>query len=72
VASKHVVGWHMAATMPEKLVTTALQQAFLAQLPTQELVVDSDRGGQYCGNAYRALLHQRGAVCSQSRRSRTR
>ena len=30
--------------------------------------VHSDRGGQYCGNAYRALLHQHGAVRSQSRR----
>jgi transposase InsO family protein len=68
VASKHVVGWHVAATMPEELVTTALQRAFLAQPPTPELVVHSDRGGQYCGNAYRALLHRHGAVRSQSRR----
>ena len=42
--SKHVVGWHVAATMPEELVTTALQRAFLAQLPTPGLVVHSDRG----------------------------
>ena len=54
--------------MPEELVTTALQRAFLAQPPTPELIVHSDRGGQYCGNAYRALLHQHGAVRSQSRR----
>ena len=58
----------MAATMPKKLVTTALQRAFLAQPSTPELIVHSDRGGQYCGNAYRALLHQHGAVRSQSRR----
>ena len=44
VASKHVVGWHVAATMPEELVTTALQRAFLAQPPTPQLVVHSDRG----------------------------
>ena len=68
LASKHVLGWHVAATMPEDLVTTALQRAFLAQPPTPELVVHSDRGGQYCGNAYRTLLHQHGAVRSQSRR----
>ncbi|OGX87425.1 hypothetical protein BEN47_10885 [Hymenobacter lapidarius] len=30
VASKHVVGWHAAATMPEELVTTALQRGFLS------------------------------------------
>ena len=44
VATKHVVGWHVAATMPEELVTTALRRAFLAQPPTPELVVHSDRG----------------------------
>ena len=54
--------------MPEELVTTALQRAFFAQPPTPSLVVHSDRGGQYCGNAYRALLHRHGAVRSQSRR----
>ena len=68
VVSKHVVGWHVMATMPEELVTTALQRAFLAQPPTPELLVHSDRGGQYCGNAYRALLQEHGAVRSQSRR----
>lgn len=67
-ASKHVVGWHVMATMPEELVTTALQRALWAQSPTPGLAVHSDRGGQYCGNAYRALLQAHGAVRSQSRR----
>jgi transposase InsO family protein len=30
--------------------------------------VHSDRGGQYCGKAYRKLLHDHEALCSQSRR----
>ena len=68
VASKRVVGWHVMATMPEELITTAWQRAFLAQQPAAGLVVHSDRGGQYCGNAYRALLHAHGALRSQSRR----
>ena len=72
MATKHVVGWYVAATMPEELVTTVLQRAFLAQQPIPEFVVHSDRGGQYCGNAYRDLLHQHGAVRSRSRRGRTR
>ena len=54
--------------MPEELVTTALQRGFFAPPPTPSLVVHPDRGGQYCGNAYRALLHRHGAVRSQSRR----
>ncbi|WP_162550137.1 hypothetical protein [Hymenobacter nivis] len=54
--------------MPEELVTTASQRAFFAQPPSPDLLVHSDRGGQYSGNACRALLHQYGAVRSQSRR----
>ena len=68
MASKQVLGWHVAATMPKKLVNTALQRVFLAQPSTPELIVHSDQGGQYCGNANRALLHQHGAVRSQNRR----
>lgn len=68
MTSKQVVGWQVGATMPEELITTALQRAFWAQPPTPGLLVHSDRGGQYCGNAYRQLLHDHGAVRSQSRR----
>ena len=57
MASKQVVGWQVGATMPEELVTHALQRAFWPQPPTSGLVVHSDRGGQYCGNAYRQQLH---------------
>ena len=42
--TKHVVGWHVGATMPEELVTTALQRAFFAHPPTPGLLVHSDRG----------------------------
>ena len=68
MASKQVVGWHVMATMPEELITMALQRAFWAQPLTPGLLVHSDRGGQYCGNAYRQLLHDHQALRSQSRR----
>ncbi|WP_223654376.1 IS3 family transposase [Hymenobacter psoromatis] len=68
MASKLVVGWQVGATMPEELVTSALQRAFWAQSPMPGLLAHSDRGGQYCGNAYRQLLHDHQAVRSQSRR----
>ena len=67
-ATKHVVGWHVGTTMPEELVTTALQRVFFAQPPTPNLIVHSGRGGQYCGNAYQQLLHDHEAVRSQSGR----
>jgi putative transposase len=68
MASKQVVRWQVGATMPEELVTRALQRAFWSQPPTPGLLVHSDRGGQYCGNAYRQLLHDHEALRSQSRR----
>jgi len=68
MASKHVVGWQVGATMPEELATRALQRAFWSQPPTPGRLVHSDRGGRYCGNAYRKLLHDHQALRSQSRR----
>ena len=55
-------------TMTKKLITSALQHAFWAQPPTPDLLVHSDRGGQYWGSVYRKLLHDHQAVRSQSRR----
>ncbi|MDO7888239.1 DDE-type integrase/transposase/recombinase, partial [Hymenobacter cheonanensis] len=63
--TRQVVGWRVLDTMPEELVTSALRQA---RRPAPGLVVHSDRGGQYCANAFRALLDQYGCRRSQSRR----
>ena len=69
LASKQVVGWQaVGATGPEASVIRTLQRTFWAQPPTPGLVVHSDRGGQYGGNAYRTLLHGHQALRSQSRR----
>jgi len=64
MASKQVVSF----SMPEKLVINTLQRAFWAQSPAPGLLVHPDRGGQYCGNAYRKLPRNHQAVRSQSRR----
>ena len=68
VAGQFVVGWRVPGAMPEALAATALQRALLAQRPAADLVVHSDRGGQYCGKACRAPLHQHQALRSHSRR----
>ncbi len=68
VCTKQVVGWQVRADMPEALVTTALQRALRAQRPAPGLIVHSDRGGQYVGNAYKALLRDANAQLSHSRR----
>ena len=56
MASKQVVGWQVGATMPEELVTRAVQRAFWSQPPTPGLLVHSDRGPDPVG---RAVLWQR-------------
>ena len=66
---RQVVGWQVLATMPEEVVTSALRMALLARRPAAGLLVRSDRGGQYGGNAYRALLAQHECLRSQSRRA---
>jgi hypothetical protein len=43
--------------MPEELVIKALQRGFWSQPPASGLLMHCNRGGQYCGNVYRKLLH---------------
>ena len=73
VCTEHVVGWQVRAGMPGALVTSALQRALLAQRPalpgtTPGLIIHSDRGGQYVGNACKALLRDAKAQLLHSRR----
>ena len=68
MCTKLVVGWQVRTDRPGALVTSAWQRALLAQRPRPGLVVHSDRGGQYVGNAYKALLHGAEANRSHSRR----
>ena len=62
------MGWQVRADMPKALLASASQRAMLAQRPTPGLSVHSDRGGQYIGNVYKALLHGANAQLSYSRR----
>lgn len=68
VCSKQVVGWQVRADMFKILLTNALQRALPAQPPAPGLLVHSDRGGQYVGKVYKALLHDAKAQLSHSRR----
>jgi transposase InsO family protein len=68
VYTKQAVGWQVRADMPEALVIMALQRALLAQRPAPGLIVHSDRGGQYVGNAYQTLLRDAKTQLSPSRR----
>jgi putative transposase len=55
------------ATMPEELVTMALQRAFWPNSP-HPCCSCTPTGAASTGNAYRAILHRHGAERLQSRR----
>ncbi len=65
--SRRVVGWDLAALMTETLVLEALRQAIGLRQPPPKLIHHSDRGGQYAGAAYRAVLRRAAMRQSMSR-----
>ena len=66
--SRRVVGWSMDKGLGAELAVKALQMALLARRPVVGLLLHSDRGVQYCANAFRALTGERGIVQSMSRK----
>jgi putative transposase len=65
--SRRVVGWAMAATEDEELVTLALRMAVARRHPEAGLLHHSDRGSEFTSNGYLALLAQEGIEVSMSR-----
>jgi putative transposase len=67
LASRRVVGWCAAPHLGQSLTLGALAQALALRRPRAGLLHHSDRGAQYAGGAYQALLRRHGAICSMSR-----
>jgi transposase InsO family protein len=65
--SRRVLGWCLAEHMLEELVLDPLHQAIRNRQPAPGLIHHSDRGGQYAGHAYRAVLRRAGMRQSMSR-----
>jgi len=61
-----VVGLAMDKTIAETLVLQAMNQAILRRNPGKGLILHSDRGSQYAGNSFKALLAQNEFVGSMS------
>ena len=53
--------------MTEPLVLRALRSAIKARQPAANLIHHTDRGGQYAGNKYRAVLRRADCLQSMSR-----
>ncbi len=65
--SRDIVGWSVAAHLRESLALAALRPAIRERQPRPGLVHHTDRGGQYAGAAYRAVLRRAGIRQSMSR-----
>ena len=65
--SRRLIGWHLDTTMTEEIVLTSIKRAISSGRPTGNLIHHSDRGGQYTGKRFRAVLRRAGIQQSMSR-----
>lgn len=66
--SRTVIGWSMFSGMTAKLACDALQMALWRRKRTENVIMHTDRGGQYCSADYQALLKRhnlRGSVSAK-------
>ena len=66
LCSRRIVGWEYGSSMDEELVVGALRRAIRERQPGPGLIHHSDRGGQYAGGRYRAVLRRSGMRQSMS------
>jgi len=65
--SRMVVGWALGRRLNQELTLAALEMAIAQRQPPPGLVHHSDRGWQYTGPAYVALLEKQQMIASMSR-----
>jgi putative transposase len=65
--SRAVIGWAMSNRMKKQLVCDALLMALFKRKFPRDVIVHSDRGGQYCSLQYRKIIEQNKLVGSMSR-----
>lgn len=65
------MGYAMAERMTKNLVSQSLFLAVASKRPPKGLIVNSDRGSQYCSREHRRLLAQFGMVASMSGKGKT-
>ncbi|HBA7545786.1 TPA: DDE-type integrase/transposase/recombinase, partial [Escherichia coli] len=54
--SRAVIGWSMSPRMTAQLACDALQMALWRRKRPRNVIVHTDRGGQYCSADYQAQL----------------
>ena len=66
--SRGIVGLAMDKTIADTLTTQAMRQAIFMRNPAKGLICHTDRGSQYAGNDFKAILAQNEFVGSMSRK----
>ncbi|KZL27780.1 Integrase core domain protein [Pseudovibrio sp. WM33] len=64
--SRRIVGWATSNRMKTDLVTTALKRVLATRTSLNGLIHHSDRGSQYCSDAYQRLLSRHKITPSMS------
>ena len=64
--SRRVIGWAVGARMTSDLPLRALNRAIALRQPGAGVIHHSDRGSQYCSDAYQARLGELGFLASMS------
>jgi len=65
--SRMIVGWNLLDNMSEQLIVPVLLRSIRERRPSPGLLHHTDRGGQYAGHDYRAVLRRAGMQQSMSR-----
>jgi len=65
--SRRIVGWQLDDNMKETLVTATLNKAIGSRKINKDLIIHSDRGGQYGGKMFRTIIKKRKMLQSMSR-----
>lgn len=66
--SRAVIGWSMSSRMTAQLACDALQMALWRRKHPKNVIVYTDRGGQYCSGDYQALLKRHNLQGSECKR----
>lgn len=69
LGDRQVIGWALSETMEAEYTTiAALKQAIATRRPKAGMLFHSDRGSQYCAEAFREVLEEHSIVQSMSRK----
>ncbi|ECI4867376.1 IS3 family transposase [Salmonella enterica subsp. enterica] len=66
--SRSVIGWSMSSRMTAQLACDALQMALWRRKCPENVILHTDRGGQYCSTDYQSLLKRHNLRGSMSAR----